>query len=235
MAASERDKFIQRSEIPIYDGTQDYCLWMGCMGSYDPLGREIILALIEVFRYLSVSYGVLKREKCTGDPVRRLGNDYLFAELTSSNLEQIGSAGILRMITICPHCVRTIAEDWKEAGADVQIEHHSEFLARHINGLPEGSADRAKIVFHDPCYLGRYRGLYDAPRRNRTLRFGRGAGANSSARFAAELAEAEHFWEKKKEKGSASSGPKNWWDGRGGRRRSLSILQHDDPGCLNAN
>ena len=164
MAASERDKFIQRSEIPIYDGTQDYCLWMGCMGSYDPLGREIILALIEVFRYLSVSYGVLKREKCTGDPVRRLGNDYLFAELTSSNLEQIGSAGVLRMITICPHCVRTIAEDWKEAGADVQIEHHSEFLARHINGLPEGSADRAKIVFHDPCYLGRYRGLYDEPR-----------------------------------------------------------------------
>jgi Fe-S oxidoreductase len=164
MAASERDKFIQRSEIPIYDGTQDYCLWMGCMGSYDPRGREILLALIEVFRHLNVSYGVLKREKCTGDPVRRLGNDYLFAELTSSNLEQIRLARAVRMITICPHCVRTIAEDWKEAGADVQIEHHSEFLARHINNLPEGSADRVKIVFHDPCYLGRYRGLYDEPR-----------------------------------------------------------------------
>ena len=134
------------------------------MGSYDPRGREIIVALTEVFRYLGVTYGVLKKEKCTGDPVRRLGNDYLFAELASSNLEQIRSAGVVRMISICPHCVRTIAEDWKEAGADVQIEHHSEFLARHINRLPEGSADRAKIVFHDPCYLGRYRGLYDEPR-----------------------------------------------------------------------
>jgi Fe-S oxidoreductase len=88
----------------------------------------------------------------------------LFAELASSNLDQIRSAGVVRMISICPHCVRTIAEDWKEAGADVQIEHHSEFLARHINGLPEGSADRTKIVFHDPCYLGRYRGMYDEPR-----------------------------------------------------------------------
>jgi Fe-S oxidoreductase len=164
MATSERDKFIQRSEIPIYDGTQDYCLWMGCMGSYDPRGREILLALIEVFRHLNVSYGVLKREKCTGDPVRRLGNDYLFAELTSSNLEQLRLAKVVKMITICPHCVRTIAEDWKEAGSDVQIEHHSEFLARHVNNLPEGSADRVRIVFHDPCYLGRYRGLYDEPR-----------------------------------------------------------------------
>jgi Fe-S oxidoreductase len=164
MPSAERDKFLQRSEIPIYDGSQDYCLWLGCMGSYDPRGREIILALTEVFRYLGVTYGVLKKEKCTGDPVRRLGNDYLFAELVSSNLEQIRSAAVVRMISICPHCVRTIAEDWKEAGADVQIEHHSEFLARHINRLPEGSADRTKIVFHDPCYLGRYRGMYDEPR-----------------------------------------------------------------------
>jgi Fe-S oxidoreductase len=164
MASSERDKFVQRSEIPIFDGSQDYCLWLGCMGSYDPRGREIIGALTEVFRYLGVTYGVLRKEKCTGDPVRRLGNDYLFAELASSNLEQIRSAAVVRMISICPHCVRTIAEDWKEAGADIQIEHHSEFLARQINRLPEGSADRAKIVFHDPCYLGRYRGLYDEPR-----------------------------------------------------------------------
>jgi Fe-S oxidoreductase len=164
MAPSEREKFIVKNELPVFDGSQDYCLWLGCMGSYDPRGREIILALTSVFRYLNVSFGVLKKERCTGDPVRRLGNDYLFTDLAEKNLEQIRSAAVVRMISICPHCVRTIGEDWKEAGADVQIEHHSEFLARHINSLPEGSADRTKMVFHDPCYIGRYRGLYDEPR-----------------------------------------------------------------------
>jgi Fe-S oxidoreductase len=164
MASTERDKFIQRNEFPIFDGSQDYCLWLGCMGAYDPRGREIIQSLVEVFRYLNVTFGVLKKEKCTGDPVRRLGNDYLFTELAEQNLEQIRAARVVKMISICPHCVRTIGEDWKEAGADVQIEHHSEFLARNINRLPDGGADRTKVVFHDPCYIGRYRGLYDEPR-----------------------------------------------------------------------
>jgi Fe-S oxidoreductase len=164
MAPSEREKFVKKNELPVYDGTQEYCLWLGCMGSYDPRGREIVVALVEVFRYLNVTFGVLKKEKCTGDPVRRLGNDYLFTELAENNLEQIRAARVVKMISICPHCVRTIAEDWKEAGADVQIEHHSEFLARHVHSLPAGSADRTKMVFHDPCYIGRYRGIYDEPR-----------------------------------------------------------------------
>jgi Fe-S oxidoreductase len=162
--SAERDKFIQKAEFPLFDGSQDYCLWLGCMGSYDPRGREIVTALAEVFTFLGVTYGVLKKEKCTGDPVRRLGNDYLFTELAQSNLDQMKSTGAINLISICPHCVRTIAEDWKELGADVSIEHHTEFLARNIGRLPEGTAERAKTVFHDPCYLGRYRNKYDEPR-----------------------------------------------------------------------
>ena len=163
-AASERDKFIEKNQLPLFDGTQDYCLWLGCMGSYDPRGREIVLALVEVFRFLGVSFGVLKREKCTGDPVRRLGNDYLFTEVAESNRDQIKAAGAVKLISICPHCVRTIGEDWKEIGAQVKIEHHSEFLARNIGRLPADDSAREKTVFHDPCYLGRYRDLYDEPR-----------------------------------------------------------------------
>lgn len=164
-APVERDKFIAKNELPIFDGDQEYCLWLGCMGSYDPRGREIILALIEVLNHLGVTFGVLKKEKCTGDPVRRLGNDYLFSEgLAQQNLEQIKKTGVVKMISICPHCVRTILEDWKELGAEVQIEHHSEFLARHVGQLPESTAERARVVFHDPCYLGRYREKYDEPR-----------------------------------------------------------------------
>jgi len=164
MPASERDKFLKKNDLPVFNGSQEYCLWLGCMGSFDPRGRETVLALVEVLQYLGASFGVLRKEKCTGDPVRRLGNDYLFTELAEQNLGAIQSAGVVRMLTACPHCVRTIAKDWRELGATVEVEHHSEFLARHINRLPDGLADRTGVAFHDPCYLGRYRGVYHDPR-----------------------------------------------------------------------
>jgi Fe-S oxidoreductase len=132
------------------------------MGTYDPGGREIVLSLIEVLNHLGVSWGVLKKERCTGDPVRRLGNDLLLANLAEFNLEQLRAAKAVKLLTICPHCVRTIAEDWREFGANVTIEHHSEFLARHASQLPSRTGDG--IAVHDPCYLGRYRGEYEPPR-----------------------------------------------------------------------
>ncbi len=163
-ASSERDKFIEKHGLPPYDGTQEYCLWLGCMGSYDPQGREIVLAMATVLRHLKVTFGVLKKERCTGDSARRLGNDLLFSQLAEANIEEIGRSKARRLVSICPHCVRTISEDWKEFGADIEIEHHSEFLARHQDRLPAASGPRDTVVFHDPCYLGRYRGTYEEPR-----------------------------------------------------------------------
>jgi Fe-S oxidoreductase len=186
----ERDKFIQKQELPIFDGTQEYCLWLGCMGGYDPKGREIIADFARVMNYLGTSYGVLRKEKCTGDPVRRLGNDLLFQQLAEANLEALAQNKVKKIVSICPHCVRTIQEDWKAYGTPPEIEHHSEFLARYADRLPsrarghssEGAGGfnprispvaqagasategQETIVFHDPCYLGRYRNVYDEPR-----------------------------------------------------------------------
>ena len=183
LSPAERDKFIERQQLPIFDGTQEYCLWLGCMGGYDPKGREIVADFARIMNFLGTSYGVLRKEKCTGDPVRRLGNDLLFQQLAEANLEALAQHKVKKIVTICPHCVRTIQEDWKEYGTPPEIEHHSEFLARHLAQLPpasfsssaQGNKDgvprvpllgpgKEKIVFHDPCYLGRYRNVYEQPR-----------------------------------------------------------------------
>ena len=160
---SERDKFIAKQEFPIFDGSQEYCLWLGCMGSYDPRGREIVAAFASVMKHLGTSYGVLKKERCTGDPVRRLGNDLAFGQLAEANLQTMTQSNVRKIVSICPHCVRTIQQDWREFGGAFQVEHHSEFLARHAGRIPQGREPQT-VVFHDPCYLGRYRNVYDQPR-----------------------------------------------------------------------
>ncbi len=162
MSALERDKFVVTEEFPIFDGSQEYCLWLGCMGGYDPKGREIIADFARVMRYLGMSFGVMKKEKCTGDPARRLGNDLVFGTLAEAGLKGFEAAKVKKIVAICPHCVRTIATDWRAYGVAPEIEHHSEFMARFADRLPKKAGE--SIVYHDPCYLGRYRDVYEEPR-----------------------------------------------------------------------
>lgn len=172
-AEVERERYIAWQEWPVFDGSQEYCLWLGCMGAYDPRGRSIVAAFVKIMRHLGTSFGVLKKEYCTGDPARRLGNDSITYELADINRKLLRYYGARKIVSICPHCVRTIAEDWnqlrpsttggEELPVEATIEHHSEFMARYAALLPAGDSGQ-QVAFHDPCYLGRYRDVYDDPR-----------------------------------------------------------------------
>ena len=105
-----------------------------------------MLALVRVMQYLGASFGVLRKEKCTGDPVRRLGNDLVFQQLAEANLEALAQNKVKKIVSICPHCVRTIQEDWKEYGTPPEVEHHSEFLARFADRLPLSPKPRKNCV-----------------------------------------------------------------------------------------
>jgi Fe-S oxidoreductase len=129
------------------------------MGAFDPQGRETVLALARVLRHLGVSFGVLRKEKCTGDPARRLGNDLAASQAAEENIETLRAAKVGKLVSICPHCVHAIRTEWR-----FEIEHHSELLARLAGRLPVCAGRREKVIFHDPCYLGRYRNIYDEPR-----------------------------------------------------------------------
>ncbi len=115
----------------------------------------------------SVKFGVLSKERCTGDPAKRTGNEYMYQELATGNIAEFTSAGVKKILTSCPHCVKTIGDDYRKFGYEVEIVHSSvfveELLRAETAAVRSGSPDD-KVTFHDPCYLGRYQKVVDEPR-----------------------------------------------------------------------
>lgn len=159
----QRQKFVASAGVEIFDAARhEYLVWLGCAGAFEADFQRALRSLFDLLRRYGATFGVLARERCTGDVAKRTGNEYLFQELARQNVEDLQRAGARTIVTACPHCLKTIGHDYRAFGLDVTVVHSSVLLERLVGdeGLPETDT----VTFHDPCYLGRYAGRHAEPR-----------------------------------------------------------------------
>ena len=144
----------------------EYLYWVGCQSSYDPRSREVAKALVKLLKAANVSFAVLGNEEvCTGEPVRRMGEEGRFQELVMKNLETLKGHNVRKVIVHCAHCFNTFKNEYPEFGGDFEVVHHSQLLSKLVleGRLPKATMP-GTVTFHDPCNLGRINGIIDEPR-----------------------------------------------------------------------
>jgi Fe-S oxidoreductase len=149
------------------DAPPEYLYWVGCASSFDERARRTAEATAKLLQAAGVEFAILgPRESCTGDPARRMGNEYVFQALAEQNVETLNEAGVRKIIANCPHCFNTLANEYPDFGGSYEVVHHSELLAKLVSEgrLQPARDEKLMVTYHDSCYLARHNDVLEAPR-----------------------------------------------------------------------
>jgi Fe-S oxidoreductase len=173
LPARERASWSDGLDVPTLAEKEsaDVLYWVGCAPSYDERSKRVARAMVQLMQRAGVDFAILgEEETCTGDPARRMGEELLYQQQAQTNIETMGQYSFKQVVTTCAHCFNTIKNEYPQfggkAGVDYQVIHHTDFLAQLIaeGKLTPTEAVNERVAYHDPCYIGRYNDIYDAPR-----------------------------------------------------------------------
>jgi Fe-S oxidoreductase len=141
--------------------------WVGCTGALEQRSQAVARSMASVLKRAKVDFAILGNEEtCTGDPARRMGNEYLYQILAEQNIQTFNSYNVKKIVTICPHCFNTIKNEYPHLGGDYEVLHYTEFVAELIKqgAIRPLAPIETTLAYHDSCYLGRHNEVYEPPR-----------------------------------------------------------------------